>query len=409
MLKENLWVQEHPVIRQLMEIPEIVPEEKTQIIQSRCISLKKLFSRTSMDEYHVDCLVLYQIALGVLRIMEELKQRNITPGLYDLGDFYVDLGAGNAVYLVHPERFQLLCYEQDYEWYPEDERTFGEITLFDEETQQMADTRLIYKILIASTKGNVRVPPGKCQADYSELFYRTLPEDWRQIFSETKGASHEEMRELLETCIAEEKASAREARDRLRNQVFQEKQQPEEETVEEQPETCNEKPSEAVYAMFVLLRTDLDHVGMISRSLYEEQDKLALEVTLSGQPCYQSFVFGNGVIWSKPFIAYPSDFRVQCEQTIREYSLSETMIIAAERMRAAMNECPEEKRSFRMYLIADGSLKNDRMFQCALERLRRLQMDGCQISFTTGKESRCEACQKLRDLVKEKRRQEVLR
>lgn len=408
MLKKNLWVQEHPVIRQMLEIPEIVPEEKTGLIQSKCISLKKLFTRSSMDEYHVDCLVLYQIALRVLHIMEELSQRNITPGLYDLGDFYVDLGAGVTVYLVHPERFQLLCYEQDYEWYPEDERVFGELELFDKETQQIADTRLIYKILVASTKGNVRMPPGKNQADYSELFYRTLPEEWRKIFSEKNGATHEAMRTLLETCIEEERVSAREAKKRLRAQAFQQRKDPGE--VEhlsgESDENTNKKAAESVYAMFVLLRTDLDHVGVMSRSLYEAQDRLALEASMSGQTCYQSFVFGNGVIWSKPFISYPADFRVQCEQTIREYSLSETMIIASERMRAAMSECPEENRSFRMYLIADGSLKNDRMFQCALERLRSLQMDGCHISFTTGKQSRCEACQKLRELVGETSRRE---
>ena len=30
-----------------------------------------------------------------------------------------------GVVLLHPEKFQLLTFEQDYEWYPEDENFWG--------------------------------------------------------------------------------------------------------------------------------------------------------------------------------------------------------------------------------------------------------------------------------------------
>ena len=45
---------------------------------------------------------------------------------------------------------------------------------------KMDDFRLIYKILVASAKGNVKIPPLKTEADYSELFYNILSEKWKQ-------------------------------------------------------------------------------------------------------------------------------------------------------------------------------------------------------------------------------------
>ena len=106
-----------------------------------------------------------------------------------------------GVVLLHPEKFQLLTFEQDYEWYPEDERIFGDATLFDEKMQQIADNRLIYKILVASAKGNVKIPPLKTEADYSELFYNILSEEWKQIFENREICSYEKLQNLLEESI----------------------------------------------------------------------------------------------------------------------------------------------------------------------------------------------------------------
>ena len=161
----------------IREIPEIITgsDERYLLIKDSAISLKQLFSRKEMDDHHVDCLILYQIALRVLHIMEELRKRQIYPGLYALEDFYADLHlhAGCRVYLIHPERFGRPGSPQDYEWYPEDQRIFGDREVFDQAAQARADTRLIYKILVASVKGNVLVPPRETIADYSSLFYHT--------------------------------------------------------------------------------------------------------------------------------------------------------------------------------------------------------------------------------------------
>ena len=60
--KEDLFVQGHPVIRQLKEIPGIIFPDQMEEMPSAAISLKKLFTRKEMDAAHVDCLVLYRIA-----------------------------------------------------------------------------------------------------------------------------------------------------------------------------------------------------------------------------------------------------------------------------------------------------------------------------------------------------------
>ena len=120
-----------------------------------------------------------------------------------------------GVVLLHPEKFQLLTFEQDYEWYPEDERIFGDATLFDEKMQQIADNRLIYKILVASAKGNVKIPPLKTEADYSELFYNILSEEWKQIFENREICSYEKLQNLLEESIQMEEEFARMTKESL--------------------------------------------------------------------------------------------------------------------------------------------------------------------------------------------------
>ena len=214
--KEELFAQGHPVIRQIKEIPGIVFPEDMEALPSSAVSLKQLFSRKQMDENHVDCLVLYRIAAGVLRILKALAEKGIHPGLIEIGDFFVDLLPGSVqVYLTHPEKFQLLHYEQDYEWYPEDERLFGDLELFDAEAQRKADVRLIYKILVASSKGNVKMPPKFTEADYSELFYKALPDEWKQLFARKPDCEYEIMDQLLAQCIEMEESFAKEARERL--------------------------------------------------------------------------------------------------------------------------------------------------------------------------------------------------
>ena len=214
--KEELFAQGHPVIRQLKEIPGLIFPGEMEALPASAISLKRLFTRKQMDENHVDCLILYRIADGVLHILMKLSEKGIHPGLIETGDFYVELLPGGVqVYLTHPEKFQLLNFEQDYEWYPEDERLFGDLELFDADAQRRADVRLIYKILVASSKGNVKMPPKFTEADYSELFYKALPDEWKQLFAEQPDCDYVVMERLLRQCIEMEESFAREAREKF--------------------------------------------------------------------------------------------------------------------------------------------------------------------------------------------------
>lgn len=386
-LKEELWQSDHPVVKSLKEIPAIIMsgDKRCKQVAATCISLKKLFRREEMDRHHADCLILYQIALNILNIMEELNSRHIFPGLYDLGDFYVDLSSGCQVWLLHPERFQLLDFEQEYDWYPEDERIFGDRILFDEESQSLADVRLIYKVLVGSAKGNVRIPPREDRADYSCLFYKTLPPELVEIFSREEGISHHHLRSLLTEAVVMERESDRAVRIRKNKQL-------------------EEVSGTDIYTLFVLLRTETTHSGRISRLLYKEQDRLELETGYLGSKSYQGFVYGDGSAMVREFYSYPEGFRIQCRQQIKDYSAGEAMIIACEVMENTIDketESMKESPEFRICLLTDGRLKNDLVFRFALGKLGQLKEAGCRIRFVCEPGYNCEACEKLSSLCEQ--------
>ena len=416
--KQELFERDHPVIRQLREIPELIFPDEMEKLPPSALSLKQLFTRKQMDENHVDCLILYRIAAGALHILEELSRRGICPGLIEIGDFYAELLPGSVqVYLTHPEKFQLLHYEQDYEWYPEDERLFGEQELFDKDAQRRADVRLLYKILVASAKGNVKMPPKYTEADYSELFYKALPDEWKELFQERPDCDYATMKEMLRQCIAMEESFARAARERL-DEKAQKKLEEEERLSTENGGQEERQGKKTLFSMIVLLRTELEDSRIMSRMLYQLQDELETETSLSQWEWRQAFVFGNGNIAVKEFATYEPGFRCQCEQEIKDYSAGEALIIAANLMGEAMRghqagsphrgrhekggAVPEQQEHiFRMYALADGRLKNDRVFQAALSMLNDCQRQGMEFYLLTGEDSRCEACQKLDQLMQE--------
>ena len=416
--KQELFERDHPVIRQLREIPELIFPDEMEKLPPSALSLKQLFTRKQMDENHVDCLILYRIAAGALHILEELSRRGICPGLIEIGDFYAELLPGSVqVYLTHPEKFQLLHYEQDYEWYPEDERLFGELELFDKDAQRRADVRLLYKILVASAKGNVKMPPKYTEADYSELFYKALPDEWKELFQERPDCDYATMKEMLRQCIAMEESFARAARERL-DEKAQKKLEEEERLSAENGGQEERQGKKMLFSMIVLLRTELEDSRIMSRMLYQLQDELETETSLSQWEWRQAFVFGNGNIAVKEFATYEPGFRCQCEQEIKDYSAGEALIIAANLMGEAMRghqagsphrgrhekggAVPEQQEHiFRMYALADGRLKNDRVFQAALSMLNDCQRQGMEFYLLTGEDSRCEACQKLDQLMQE--------
>ena len=395
--KEQLFEKGHPVIRELKRIPEIIFEEQIAMLPSSAIPVKSLFVRKQMDHYHVDSLILKKIAMQVLHILRQLSECHIYPGIIDLQDLYVDMNNSQyGVVLLHPEKFQLLTFEQDYEWYPEDERIFGDAVLFDEKMQQIADNRLIYKILVASARGNVKVPPLKTEADYSELFYNILSEKWKQIFERRELCSYEKLQQLLEDSIQIEEEFARMTKESLDEKSEQKKQ---EKTEQFQIKKENEGEEEQ-FALFVILRTELDNSKKIS--------KLELENTLLGHSCQQAFVFGNGAVQVKKFQRYHKDFRCQFPQVIREYSAGEALIIGTDLLQEKKEELllknKGEKQQFYLYILMDGRIKNDQLFQIALTKLKKVREEGVELKLRMVDNIYCEACQKLKDVVEDTQR-----
>ena len=406
----------------LREIPEIVAmdDDRYELVTESCISLKHLFSRQEMDRHHVDCLVLYQIALRVLHIMEELKARKIYPGLYALEDFYTDLGKGCLVYLTHPERFQREGVSQDYEWYPEDEAIFEGVETFDEPNQELADSRLIYKILVASVKGNVQVPPRETRADYSFLFYKTLPPDLAQVYINHTRPGHDRLKILLLDAIRLEKESARMVMEKQREASAEVVSEPASQVLEQEayvPALDHGTTISESYTMFVLLRTEVSHSGKTGKLLYQEQDRLELDCRLSRRKSYQAFVYGDDYIKVRAYRSYPEGFRVQLPQQIRDYSSAEALNIACELVkkemevqgRAGMGPDHEDQldkegqreetiKEYGITMITDGRLKNDKVFQYALIKLKDLKKQGCQLKFLCDTDCRCEACDRLQEL-----------
>ena len=401
--KEQLFEKGHPVIRELKRIPEIIFEEQIAMLPSSAISVKSLFARKQMDHYHVDSLILKKIAMQVLHILRQLSECHIYPGIIDLQDLYVDMNNSQyGVVLLHPEKFQLLTFEQDYEWYPEDERIFGDAVLFDEKLQQIADNRLIYKILVASARGNVKVPPLKTEADYSELFYNILSEEWKQIFERREICSYEKLQQLLEDSIQIEEEFARMTKESLDEKSEQKKQEK-----TEKFQTKKESEEEQ-FALFVILRTELDNSQKISKMLYLLQDELELENTLLGHSCQQAFVFGNGAVQVKKFQRYHKDFRCQFPQVIRDYSAGEALIIGTDLLQEKKEELllknKGEKQQFYLYILMDGRIKNDQLFQIALSKLKKVREEGVELKLRMVDNIYCEACQKLKDVVEDTQR-----
>lgn len=401
--KEQLFEKGHPVIRELKRIPEIIFEEQIAMLPSSAISVKSLFARKQMDHYHVDSLILKKIAMQVLHILRQLSECHIYPGIIDLQDLYVDMNNSQyGVVLLHPEKFQLLTFEQDYEWYPEDERIFGDAVLFDEKLQQIADNRLIYKILVASARGNVKVPPLKTEADYSELFYNILSEEWKQIFERREICSYEKLQQLLEDSIQIEEEFARMTKESLDEKSEQKKQEK-----TEKFQTKKESEEEQ-FALFVILRTELDNSQKISKMLYLLQDELELENTLLGHSCQQAFVFGNGAVQVKKFQRYHKDFRCQFPQVIRDYSAGEALIIGTDLLQEKKEELllknKGEKQQFYLYILMDGRIKNDLLFQIALTKLKKVREEGVELKLRMVDNIYCEACQKLKDVVEDTQR-----
>ena len=393
--KEALFRKNHPLIRELKEIPEIRFDDSELTGQGDILSLKELFLKQNMDRYHVDCLILYKIARNMARIQRKLSGIDICPGLYALEDVYVNLkDSGYPLYLLHPERFQLMEFEQDYEWYPEDERIFGELVLFDKKAQALADQRFLYKIMIASSKGNVRIPPKTSSRDYSSLFYGTMPAPWKEVFEGGRLLPVSEWEHRLTEAI--------EMEERYEN-LSRDLSLPGENT-ERSPEHEESLPDKkTVLGLFVILRGERTNSLEMSRLLYETQDLLELEQEHGHFRLIQGFVYGDGVVRQKDLDEYPIGFRLQIPHRIRDYSKVEALLIGCEWMTDLRRDIRREgvDCQCRLYVLSDGRIENNEIYKACLDKISRLMEDKVRVELILGRDSQCEGWDHLRRIIGE--------
>ncbi|MBQ6391884.1 MAG: hypothetical protein IJH60_00065 [Eubacterium sp.] len=393
--KEALFRKNHPLIRELKEIPEIRFDDSGLTDLGDILPLKELFLKKNMDYYHVDCLILYKIARNMARIQQKLSGIHICPGLYALEDVYVNLkDTGYPLFLIHPEKFQLMDFEQDYEWYPEDERIFGDLVLFDSKAQALADQRFLYKIMIASSKGNVRIPPKTSSRDYSGLFYGTMPASWKEVFEGGRLQPVSEWDNRLKAAIEMEERYENLSRD----------QSLPEEKAEEAPESGDSLPDKkTVLGLYVILRGERTNSLEISRLLYETQDLTELEQEHGHFRLIQGFVYGDGVVHQKDLDEYPIGFRLQIPHRIREYSKVEALLIGCEWMADLCRDIAREgvDCQCRFYVLSDGRIENNAIYKACLDKISLLMEEKVQVRLILGRDSQCEGWDHLRRIMGE--------
>lgn len=376
-------------VSRLKEIPQIIFQEDEIAGKKDILPLKELFQKHNMDDYQVDCLVLRKIAEQVLQVETELRIRKIYAGLYDLEDIYVNMkSSGYPVYFLRPERFQQEDQEQDYEWYPEDERMFGETEWFDEKSQPLADQRLLYKIMIGSSKGNVKTPPMNTGSDYSSLFYGTLPVEWKEHFEKGEVWTLERWQKELRDVIEEEETYEKHVADSAPSCKEKDRWKPEE----------VQNHHRKKYCIHVILRRMVSDSSQMSRILYEKQEELEIEKKMGRYDLQQAFVYGDGMVRLREFQEYPEGFHVQLAQKIQEYSIVETLLVACDWMLSFMKG-KKEDHLYGMYLLCDGRVENNAMFHHCLKRLELLRDKGVEIQLITGKDSACEGWEQVRRLT----------
>ncbi len=379
--KSALFEQNHPIVRELKSMDQIIPGDHPVLHKQDCLPLKKLFLKENMDYYHVDCLILKKIALRMLELQMAFQKRGIFPGLYSMDDIYVDLSDSSLpLYMTHPEKVQLLNHEQDYEWYPEDERLLGDIILFDQKSQPVADQRFLYRILVAASKGNVKIPPRNTDRDYSALFYGTLPPVWKDVFEKENLLSYQQWRESLEESIAQEEYFEKKVKEENYDSP-----QNYSKTDDTDPVSSERKMN----VIYILLPSEKDNSLDFSRLVYETQDRLNLEEEHGKFLLQQGFIYGDGVIKQKKLRHYSRGYRVQIPTKVLDYAKGEALLVGIDWMEYLMEE--EADSLSRIIVISDGKISNDPMFKEVLIKAQRLQTSGCRIELILGGESNCEA------------------
>lgn len=349
------------------------------------ITLKELFSRENIETYHVDGHILLTIAKKVLYIMGELCEKGIYAGFLGLDCILVhSKKPQKAVMIAHPEYFQVGELPSSHPWYPSDSRLFDEeFELFDEQSQKKADAKLIYKILTACEKGNGKIPPNSKTQEYSYLFWNILSREWKDYFLELpkKQVDHGELMDMLTRSIQEEKFYM----------------SPAEKRVTEEGNLSSQELADrlSAYGAIVILREAGKSAHDISRQLYLLQEKLDCHPNYSFE---QAFIMGDGHPFVREFRTYPVGFRAQLAHRIHSYSFGEVLLMGAEVLERAMQK--KEKPGV-MFILLDGEIKNDAMFQGSLAKLEQIKERwNLQIQLIPVKEFYGEGYLKLSELCK---------
>ena len=389
------------LLGKLKEIPAVVIGPQDRPLPSTAVSMKQCFSRDQLDARHVDSLILKKIARSMARLMKDLADRSVCPGLFDMKDIYVDMaGEDYPVFLTHPERFQMGELEQDYEWFPEDERLLPDRVLFDQKDQDRANQRFLFRILVGSSRGNIHFPPVRSDMDYAQIFYNILPELWKKWLEENRVVSCREWIETLSASIAGEEAFVRKLHNKERtlseggtDPAMGEGYPPEAGLLDE-----NDEPGQTRYILYLLLRTNLACADSMSRLLYDSQEFMEAEAGLRRDQLSTAIVYGNGSVKARDFRCYPDRFRFQIPAHIEEYSAGEAMLVSA----ALIDRIPDrgQGESLQMVILLDGRIPNDRIFKAGLAALARLGEEGISFLVKSSGDVDCEACSSLKDLEK---------
>ncbi|MGN0465003.1 MAG: hypothetical protein ACI4F9_01470 [Lachnospiraceae bacterium] len=345
------------------------------------ITLNQIFQKENIEKYHIDIGILYEIAIHLMEILKDLAMDDIYPGLLDLGSIVVPKENPTLdMKIIHVERFQYLRYEQSFPWYPCDERIFDEeVVLFHELTQWKANIKLLYKVLVAAEKENIKIPP-RDSWEYSTIFWNILSPSWKERFlsiqTEEKIEYREVISELKQILVEEKKYD--------RTNIGK---------IEEEKEA--EQRREEMRTIFVLLRGEEQSLKEISKELYLLMEKLEEDNEYRRK---LSFVYGNKYIYAREFSYYKKGFRVQLQNKIKNYSFGEAILIAADLME---EELKKEEAKAEFYILVDGKIRKDAMFLYAVEKLKKLlENNKIQLSIIPIRECEGEAYGMLKRLNK---------
>lgn len=352
------------------------------------LSLKELFQKEKMEQYHVDGHLLFSIAKKVLYILTDLAEEKIYPGFIDLSHILVhEKRPDKAVAICHPEYFQAGSLPSTYPWYPSDIRLFGgEVDLFDEVTQKKADAKLLYKILTVCEKGNAKIPPNPRNQELSYVFFNILSREWKDFFLnlESCEVKYENMMELLSQSIEEEKYYTNPDDRKMTEEVILPKRE--------------KGDLKKAYASIVVLREAGKSAHDISRQLILLQEHLEEDTYYDYE---QAFVLGDKHPFARNFSSYPEGFRSQLAHKINSYSFGEALLIGCEMTDQALKQ---KKQPAFFFVLLDGEILNDAMFRYSLKKLEELKEDqSVKIYILSTREHRGEGYLKMLEIGEERR------